>query len=175
MFCRLTKVAAWLFVSATVFTISASAEPITYQWKGNNGFTGFFTLDRTAFTTIEPEAEVSQSKLTAFLFSGPGFTFDLSEVNLASAIFFDTTVNPAAYLAGGGVAATDPAHNQLIFFASEIRYLPVGKEPVISSGEFAVTTTPEPAYGLVMIVGFVGCFAARRRLLAKDSFKSPVA
>jgi hypothetical protein len=87
MFFRLTKAAVCLFLSAGILTISASAEPIvvpqireiatpiTYQWEGDNGFTGFITLDGAGFTSFDPEVEISQSKLTAFFFSGPGFTF----------------------------------------------------------------------------------------------------
>ena len=167
MFCRFMKIAACLILSVGVFTISATAAPITYQWQGDNGFTGFFTINGTALTPDNPEIEVSQTELTAFSFSGPSFTFGFSDVDLNSALFFDTTVNPPTYLGGGGDAAIDAAGNRLIFFNSEITYSPVGKQSISSSGTFVVASTPEPATWPLMLAGLAGCFAAKRRLSQK--------
>ena len=163
---HITKTAAWLFLWAGAFTISASASPITYEWQGDNGVTGSFTLDTTAFTPNLTSDVVSQTALTAFSFSGPGFTFNLSQVVLSSHIFFNTTVNPPSYVNGGGSAASDVAGNALAFFPipnPSLQYIPTGGTILTSNGQFVVVPvgTPEPATWGFMLLALFGGFVVK--------------
>jgi hypothetical protein len=161
----ITKTAAWLFLWAGALTISASASPITYKWQGDNGFTGSFTLDTSAFTPNLTSDTVPQTALTAFSFSGPGFTFNLSQVVLSSTIFFNTTVNPPAYVNGGGPAARDVAGDTLSFFPTNpvVIYSPTNGTALTSNGQFAVVAvgTPEPATFGFMLLALFGGFVAK--------------
>lgn len=151
-------------------TASASASPITYEWQGDNGFTGSFTLDTSAFTPNSTADEVSQTALTAFSFSGPGFTFNLSQIVPSARIIFNTTVDPPAYVNGAGFAATDAAGDTLAFFPTpnaSVEYDPAGGTILTSNGQFVVVpaggpvATPEPATFEVILLALFGEFAAK--------------
>ncbi len=161
MFCRLTKAAIWL-LAAGIFAASASAAPITFDWQGNNGFTGFFTLDSSAFAGTAND-EIFQSNLTAFSFAGPGFAFNLTDVLARSAIVFDSSMNPPAYSDGAADAANDLAGNRLVFFPSEIQYAPVTGQEQRSTGKFVVAASdaPEPATWMLLSLALLGAFAAK--------------
>lgn len=165
MYCRFTRVAGLLCLMAGVFTSLASAESITYQWQGDKGFTGFFSLDSSQFNTSQPENVIFQSKLTAFSFNGPGFTFGFADIVPNSVIFFDTTKNPPRYVDGGGTAASDAFGNDLIFFPDSITFESFTGASISSTGDFVVASTPEPSYGALLIGGIGALIAVRRRLL----------
>jgi hypothetical protein len=160
----MVKVAVCLFLLSVVIGARVSASPITYQWEGDSGVTGFFTLDTAAFTTIDTEVDVLQTELTAFSFSGPGFMFDFADVAPGAAIVFDTTVTPPAFFDGaGGDAARDAAGNRLDFFGSAfgsgVGYFPVAGDGIFSSGRFVVT--PEPTYRPLLLAGLLAVFLVK--------------
>src|SRR5262249_38074380 len=84
----------------------------TYTWIGNNGFTGYFSLDSSAFSSTsifypifnnssKLYQAIPESYLTSFAFAGAKISFPYSSLN-QSVIWFDSAVNPPAYADGGG-------------------------------------------------------------------------
>jgi hypothetical protein len=143
---------------------AASATPITYTWQGNAGVTGSFTLDSSAFSSHSTFENVSQSLLTAFNFVEGGFTFDFADVNDSASIFFDSTVSPPSYRDGGGIAATNPAGDELVFFPGAIEIFGHSGSTVISGGNFqAPSNVPEPGTIVLVGAGLLGLGSLVRR------------
>jgi hypothetical protein len=145
----------------------ASAGPLSYDWIGSNGFTGYFTLDGSAFSSTsifspifggstEYQA-IPESYLSALYMTNGNITFNFSDVNPASVIWFNSAVSPPTYADGGGYAATDAAGDQLSFNASNIYIWPAGGDsPVGSDGNFvSAPETPEPSALLLAVTGMV--------------------
>jgi hypothetical protein len=144
----------------------ASASTITYVWQGDNGATGFFSLDSTAFSNTIPDFVV-QTALSAFSFDVGGFTFALGDVIPSSDIVFNSTVNPPAYLDGAGAAATNIAGDSLSFFPGSIVVtVPTGAILATSTGKFVVGTVaaPEPGTVMLLVVGLAAVGSIRRRM-----------
>jgi hypothetical protein len=157
-----------LAVAFCVFCFSVHANPITYQWQGNNGFTGSFTLDTSAFTPGLAFDLVPQTALTDFSFSGPGFTFNVSEVVLSSSILFNTTFTPPHYSNGAGTAAMDPAGDTLAFFPTAMDFTPAVGITLQSTGTFLVAT-PEPETWGVVSMGLIALALVRfKRAFVKN-------
>jgi|HubBroStandDraft_1064217.scaffolds.fasta_scaffold09533_3 hypothetical protein len=169
----LRTIGAKLILTATflvVFAASASASPITYTWVGNNGFTGFFTIDTTDFVGGMTGFQVSDTDITAFSFSGDGVTFDLADVGLGhssgASIVFDTTVNPPAVTDGaGGDLAEDPAGDQLSINGTDIDLTLASGSGEDSAGSWVVEskTAPEPNALVLLATGLLSVALTRRR------------
>jgi hypothetical protein len=135
------------------FAISASASPITYTWVGNNGFSGFFTIDTSDFVGSMTGFQVPDTDITAFSFSGDGITFDLADVGLGhssgASIVFDTTLTPPKVTDGaGGDIADDPAGDRVSLFPGDVEVVLASGSFEDSTGSWVVEssrTAPEPS------------------------------
>jgi hypothetical protein len=152
------------------FSVSASASPITYTWVGNNGFSGFFTIDTSDFVGGMTGFQVPDTDITAFSFSGDGVTFDLADVGLGhssgAAIVFDTTVNPPVVTDGaGGDIADDPAGDQVSINGSDmsISLASGGGEDSLGSWVVESRNAPEPSALVLLGTGLLSVAFKRRR------------
>jgi PEP-CTERM motif len=150
---------------ALIVAPNAHADNLTYVWTGNNGVTGFFSLDSTAFTSPSTFEGIFESSLTAFLLTSGTYTFDFADINLGSVIYFNSTVNPPTYLDGGGYAATDSVGDKVSFNGSQLYVFPAGgSQTLFSTGDFVVvaSTVPEPGTVSLIGLGLLGTGLARR-------------
>ena len=159
-------------VFVVTFAFSASASPITFTWVGSGGFSGFFTMDSSVFTTAESTFQVPDTDILAFSFSGDGVTFDLADVELGessgAAVNFDTTVSPPAVQDGaGGNMACDPAGDCVgLYGATEVTVFLASGDYEDSTGSWTAETssTPEPTTLMLLGAGLLGIGFRRRKL-----------
>jgi hypothetical protein len=157
-----------LAIALLAFAGSANASSITYNWVGNNGFTGSFTLDSALFVSGQSTFQIPDTDLTAFNFSGDGVTFSLADVgrgvSSGAAIDFDTTVNPPFVTDGaGGSLAADVAGDTVTIFGGPEMTIELASGASMSSQGTWVAAAPEPSSLLLLCTGFLAALGAIRR------------
>jgi PEP-CTERM motif len=131
------------------------AGAITYNWTGDNGVSGYFSLDSSVFTTPSASEAIPESSLTGFNLTNGTYTFDFAHINPGSVIFFDSTVSPPAYLDGGGFAATDSLGNRLSFNFGLLYVFPAGGGATLfTTGNFQPTASDVPEPATLPLLGF---------------------
>ena len=162
---RLVTVTAILAIG--FFGSSASASPLTYDWQGNNGATGLFTLDSSLFNAADSSQHISQSNYSAFSFTIGGDTFGMGDVQTSSDVVFNSTVTPPEYLDGAGIAAINGTGDELIFFPDTIGVVYKVGGFFSSDGDFVLASgVPAPGAITLLAVG-LGAFGVISRRVRK--------
>jgi hypothetical protein len=156
-----------LVVLALSGTSVCNASTITYNWIGDNGFSGYFSVDQSAFSSTsifdpifggsQEYQFISDSYVTALFITDGIVTFDTGDIVSTSGIWFNSLLQPPDYADGAGFTAIDALDDELSFNGSGLYVVAGGGGGYVASdGTFTGVIIPEPDTMALLSAGLVG-------------------